>query len=275
MSGHVVKRHARGGQGRWIAAVATLAIFLSFSGAFDTDNLSVAHRLVLFTVICGLLVAHAWFIDEMFGRYFNRGAPAAILTGILTAALTLVLITIELHALKYTPLLPKAHDPLPEFALFLSPFVLSLAGLVVFLKSPAVKIVAEIEPLEIGYERVIELSAHPIIAGLLPPPQPDALEDWPQERVLRVVSQDHYLEAVTPSGRRLIRGRMKDAVALLEGEAGLHPHRSWWVRASEVSAVVRRGRDRVLVLRDGVEVPVARARWKRIKAALTGLGVED
>ncbi|WP_375207602.1 LytTR family DNA-binding domain-containing protein [Hyphococcus sp.] len=274
MSAHVVKRRPQGGQGRWIAAVATLAIILAFSDAYDTDDLTVAHRLTLFTMICGLLIGQAWLLDEWFRRIFSNSAAGRMLAGGITVALTLVLMTLEVHALKYTPLLPKAPDPLFEFALFLSPFVISLAALVVFVKSPAARAVAELEPLEIGYERMLELSAHPVIAGLLPPPAPEAIAEWPVEPVMTVVSQDHYIEITTASGRSLIRGRMKDALARLSGEDGIRPHRSWWVRASEVCAVVRRGRDRMLMLRDGVEAPVARARWKRVRLELLEAGVD-
>ena len=268
-----MKRHPHFGSSRWIAAVATLAIILTFSGAYDTDDLSVVHRLCLFTVVCGLLIAQTWLLDEWIGRLFTNSAVQRMLAAAVTIFLILILMTFEVHLLKYTPLLPKARDPLLEFALFMSPFVISLAGLVIFLKSPAARAVADFEPIEIGYERVLELSAHPVIAGLLPPPT--ALTEWPSEPVLRVVGQDHYLEVVTESGNMLIRGRMKDALAQLENESGLHPHRSWWVRASQIDAVIRQGRDRTLVLRDGAEAPIARARWKRIKAALSEIGLES
>jgi len=274
VSGHVVKRHSANGLSRWIAAVMTLAVILTFSGAYDTDDLTVAHRLALFTALCGLLIGQAWLLDEWFRRILGGGPAKTLFAGIFTLALTLALMTFEVHALKYTPLLPKAPDPLFEFALFLSPFVISLAGLVVFLKSPAARAVATLEPLEISYDKALELVEHPVIAGLLPPPEPEALAEWPAGPVLRVISQDHYLEVVTASGKTLIRGRMKDALARLDGEEGVRPHRSWWVRVSEVQAVIRRGRDHVLQLDDGVEAPVARGRWKQVRVQLEETGVE-
>lgn len=271
MSAYVVKRRRARGLSYHFAAILASAVVLAFSGAYDTDNLTLVHRLTLFATVCGLLIGQASFIDGWLRRFFSEGLLPSLFSGVLTVGLTLIFMTFEVHALKYTPLLPKAPDPLLEFALFLAPFVVAGAGLVAFLKSPAAGRLAEIQPIEIGVERVLELSFHPVIAGFLPPPDPEQLAGWPDEPVLRIVSQDHYLEVTTASGTSFIRGRMRDALARLADREGVRPHRSWWVSVSEVSAIGKRGRDRVLELRDGAEAPVARGRWKQIKARLPEL----
>ena len=73
-----------------------------------------------------------------------------------------------------------------------------------------------------------------------------------------VEAEDHYLRVHTSAGQDLILLRMADAVAELEGQAGMQVHRSWWVaRAAIIDA--RRGDGRAtLTLKDGTEAPVSR-----------------
>lgn len=268
MTDYVVKRRRLDLAGRYAAGVAALAIVLTVSGAYDTEDLSIAHRLGLFAVIGALLVGQsAWMIGR-FERVFGTGAGGMMLTALSSLIATLALLTVELHALKYTPLLPKAPDPLFEFALFLAPLVGAAVGFLVFIRSPVAKIMLERAPLELDYEPVRKLSATTRIAGLLAPPRATPLAGWPQGVVLRVVSRDHYLEIVTDSTRAMIRGRMKDALALLPGDDGIRSHRSWWVRADQVKAIIPRGRDYFLQLADGAEAPVARGRSKKVRQLL-------
>lgn len=275
MTDYVVKRHRLNLAGRYAAGVAALAVVLTVSGAYDTDDLSIAHRLTLFAVIGVLLVGQASWMIGRFVRIFGTGAGGMMLTGLSSLIATLALMTVELHALKFTPLLPKTPDPLFEFALFLLPLVGAAVGFLVFIRSPAAKIMLERAPLELDYEPVRKLGATTRIAGLLAPPRAMPLAGWPSGTVLRVVSRDHYLEIVTDCANAMIRGRMKDALAQLEGNEGIRSHRSWWVRADQVKAIIPRGRDYFLELADGAEAPVARGRWKKVKKLLAESDRED
>jgi len=79
-------------------------------------------------------------------------------------------------------------------------------------------------------------------------------------KLVRIEAQGHYLNVVTDKGQALILLRMGEAMAEREGVAGLQTHRSHWVLLAGVSAHRRvQGKD-FLILTDGAEVPVARAR---------------
>ena len=79
--------------------------------------------------------------------------------------------------------------------------------------------------------------------------------------------EDHYVRAHTAQGSDLILMRMRDAVAELDGLAGLQVHRSWWVAEAAVTGHKREGRQLSLVLKTGMEAPVARSAEAAVKAA--------
>ena len=76
--------------------------------------------------------------------------------------------------------------------------------------------------------------------------------------LVRIESQDHYLNVVTQKGSVLILMRLGDAIEELTAQDGLQVHRSHWVALEAVEAHRRlKGRD-LLVLRDGDQIPVSR-----------------
>lgn len=85
--------------------------------------------------------------------------------------------------------------------------------------------------------------------------------------LLALKAEDHYLRAYAPGREELFLMRLRDAVAMLPADAGLHVHRSWWVAREAVTAVSRDGRTATLSLSNGIEVPVARDRMAAIKSA--------
>jgi DNA-binding LytR/AlgR family response regulator len=85
--------------------------------------------------------------------------------------------------------------------------------------------------------------------------------------ILRVSSQDHYVEVCTSSGRTLVLMRMSDAVRELEGFGGLQVHRSHWVHPSAVETVDRSGAKIELVLVTGDRIPVSRSYRDAVIAA--------
>jgi hypothetical protein len=76
--------------------------------------------------------------------------------------------------------------------------------------------------------------------------------------LLALEMEDHYVRAHTQAGSALILMRMRDAVAELDGLDGQQVHRSWWVARSALVRAVQDGRNVRLLLRNGVEAPVAR-----------------
>jgi hypothetical protein len=79
--------------------------------------------------------------------------------------------------------------------------------------------------------------------------------------------EDHYVRAHTAKGSDLILTPLKDAIAELGAADGLQVHRSWWVARAAVAEPVASGRNLVLRLSNGLEVPVSRASVAKLRAA--------
>ena len=78
--------------------------------------------------------------------------------------------------------------------------------------------------------------------------------------------EDHYLRIHGQEGRSaLILMRMRDALTELQGVDGTQVHRSWWVARGAVVGRRREGRNLVLSLTGGLDVPVARDRAAALK----------
>ncbi|NVJ96987.1 MAG: LytTR family transcriptional regulator DNA-binding domain-containing protein [Alphaproteobacteria bacterium] len=70
--------------------------------------------------------------------------------------------------------------------------------------------------------------------------------------------EDHYVRAYTANGDALVRMRLKDAVAELDGFGGAQVHRSWWVALRAIESVKRDGRRHLIHLKGGIKVPVSK-----------------
>ncbi len=79
--------------------------------------------------------------------------------------------------------------------------------------------------------------------------------------------EDHYVRAHTALGSDLILTPLKDAVAELGAIDGLQVHRSWWVAKNAVGHAILNGRNQVLRLSNGLDVPVSRASIAKLRAA--------
>lgn len=76
--------------------------------------------------------------------------------------------------------------------------------------------------------------------------------------LVRIESQDHYLNVVTARGNALILMRLSDAMSEVSGR-GIQVHRSHWIAQDAVTRHRRdKGRD-VLEMSDGTDVPVSRS----------------
>ena len=90
------------------------------------------------------------------------------------------------------------------------------------------------------------------------------------QRVMCLRMEDHYVRVYTGRGSDLVLSSMKDAIAALDPAAareGMQVHRSWWVARAAVQSPVMRGRSLILVLVNGLEVPVARPFVARLREA--------
>jgi hypothetical protein len=82
-----------------------------------------------------------------------------------------------------------------------------------------------------------------------------------------VSAADHYLRVHTSRGDDLILMRLSDALEELEAMDGMRVHRSWWVARTGVERVKRDGDKLTIVLRNGADVPVARANNRALRRA--------
>lgn len=85
--------------------------------------------------------------------------------------------------------------------------------------------------------------------------------------LLAVTAEDHYLRVHTEVGDSLILRRFGDAMEELAGLDGLQVHRSWWVSRQAVSSVEREGERVLLVLTNGLRVPVSRTFLRQVREA--------
>lgn len=83
--------------------------------------------------------------------------------------------------------------------------------------------------------------------------------------VLALESEDHYVRVHGPRRSELLLIRMRDAIVEMDGIAGEQVHRSWWVAADAVKGVEAEGRNRKLVLANGMKVPVSRDSVARLR----------
>ncbi|MEL7043571.1 MAG: LytTR family DNA-binding domain-containing protein [Pseudomonadota bacterium] len=91
-------------------------------------------------------------------------------------------------------------------------------------------------------------------------------------RVIYLQAELHYLAVVTEHGRSLILYNLRDAANELAGESGLLTHRSFWVAVRSIRGFRRRGRQGMLHMENGDEIPVSR---RRINAISDVLGKAD
>lgn len=80
----------------------------------------------------------------------------------------------------------------------------------------------------------------------------------PGSRLLALSAEDHYLRVHSDQGSVLILRRLADAIAELPGDAGRQVHRSHWVAQTAVQRVERDGARLVVVLTNGLRIPVSR-----------------
>jgi hypothetical protein len=88
------------------------------------------------------------------------------------------------------------------------------------------------------------------------------------QELIRIETQDHYLEVVTSHGGVRILKRMSDALAELNGFPGLQVHRSHWVALDAVDRLEREGRKARVVLKNGDALPVSRPNIPVVAEAL-------
>ncbi|WP_300532410.1 LytTR family DNA-binding domain-containing protein [Maricaulis sp.] len=234
--------------------VLALSLIQTASGGFDSDDVSFAHRLVLWTVVVCLVAGQFLAIMVLVRLSGLAQAGRRWPAWLIAFAGVWPLVTLQVEALKRTPLLSyQAPDPLLDFALFMAPGIAFICGLIVLI--------------EIQAER--QRRREDEQASWVPAPLEDADpgEGWPAGTILSIETQDHYLSLTSDHGQHLVRATMSEAIARTRPGSGMRVHRSWWVAREAVARTERRGRDHVLILVDDRVVPIARGRVDQLKQA--------
>lgn len=83
--------------------------------------------------------------------------------------------------------------------------------------------------------------------------------------VLALESEDHYVRVHGHAHSVLLLMRLRDAIAEMDGCPGEQTHRSWWVARAAIAGTASSGRNRELLLINGLRVPIARASADRLR----------
>ena len=237
-----------------MALVVGLSLIQTASGGFDSDDVSFAHRLGLWTVLVGLVGVQFLMTSAMLRALVFEPAGRPWPAWLMAFAVVWPLVALQVEGLKRTPLLSwQAPDPLIELALFMAPGIAFVCGLIALI--------------EVHAERQRQREQEQ--ASWVPAPLDvqATSHEWPDGAILSIETQDHYLSVNTADGQYLLRATLAEAMARIEPGAGMRVHRSWWVAREAVLRAERRGRDHVLLLKDERVIPVARGRVDQLKQA--------
>lgn len=239
---------------RWLVnlgVAAAAGVFLSLTGALDTDEMPLWQRLTYWVplMLSGALLGHA--VSSLIGRFLRSDTNPWLFGGALAAALTP---PVTIAVWGYTGLVSRHPLNLQTLLAMVGPvFLISAAmtAIMLLVNRPG---------------RVTHAPAPGAAA-----PSVRFLERFPPKlkgAVLYAVSaEDHYLRLHTSKGSDLILMRLADAISELEGLEGAQTHRSWWVAKDAVEKVRREGDRLVLELKGGAEAPVSRSNIKPLREA--------
>jgi DNA-binding LytR/AlgR family response regulator len=88
-------------------------------------------------------------------------------------------------------------------------------------------------------------------------------------KLLHVKSAEHYLEIFTDTRTELVRMRMRDFTAIVPPGIGIQTHRSHWVSFQAVAEYKQSNGRKIILLRNGAEIPVSRGRQNEVETLLS------
>ena len=225
-----------------------LGIVFTISDAFNTSNLGFSHRLSLWMVFSLLLVVQLFVFHRALLIKLAISKMSRAMAVVIAIILTSLFMTIELHWLKFTPLLPKEPDPFLEFFIFIAQPVTALSLLILLSQASSIgqyiQHIQETDTFNDGEDKRIG----------------ELFDISKTQKIYHIFAHDHYLEIQCENQKFFVRGRIKDAVEHLSESNGIQVHRSHWVAKESIQKLFRSGRDLKILLKDGVEVPVGRSK---------------
>ena len=97
--------------GVWMFMASTFVL----GGAYDTDEFGLLHRIVFWLLVAALIVFQPVLLERILARFAPPSVAEAWLSAAGAVLVAIPLIAVEIHLLKFTPLLPRAVDPWIEF----------------------------------------------------------------------------------------------------------------------------------------------------------------
>lgn len=232
----------------WLIASATLTL----TGPFGTyEGLPFGQRCFYWTTVVGISLIIGYAVEVWVQHTFGDLSPwsETLATGtLLTLTFTPFLYAFTLYMTSGSDKVLAPH--LMAFVVFSVPVIHRALVQLVFIRK-----VTEAAP-------PVEETEEPRARLLRRVPDAQARE------VAHVSVRDHYVDVYTDRGKHSLLMRFSDAIAELEGVAGLQVHRSHWVALEAVDHIERTGSRIYLRLRDGSAVPVSRANWCAVETAL-------
>ena len=245
--------------------VLGIAFVMAVTGPFGSyESMGLGKRLLYFTAIgvlawaqvIGLIVALRRI--EAFNRWpvSGRLALAGIVASVPTTAEIIVI-----HGWLMWPIPWSAFPYIFPQTAFLSVVISIMVGLFVERRLHA----------QADTERArVAASVAEAPAPGTEPVVPDFFRRVPPalgRDLLALEMEDHYLRIHTALGSDLILLRLRDALAELEPSHGRQVHRSWWVAEGAIASAERDARRPVLVLRNGLRVPISKTYRDQVKQA--------
>lgn len=247
--------------------VGCLTVLLTASDAFETGHFGVPRQVALWLVVSLLLVAQLTVAKYLLEKILPSGQLHSALTLSLSLAITILLMTVEVGWLKYTPLLPKQPDPFFKFLLFLMPPLSAISSLILLAQHLS-KQIRKLQSIELKAAERTEKTEKEVTEAI---DVNDISSIVQHLTVKHVKAEDHYLAVNSLERNLMIRARMKDAINCLQSVDGIQVHRSHWVAKDYIKRLYREGRDFKLLMHDESVVPVARSRVKELREVMGAL----
>lgn len=237
--------------------VATVAAFvMTLTGAFGTDSIGFAPRLLYWLVImeAGALIGVGATIGI---QAWGKLAHQAWLEG--AAVSLLIALPLSLVVLGTTILFFPDRNASVSGIAFLFAMVLMVTGVITAINY------ATAQP-------PTALESAPETADPAPAQErPRLVERLPRHlrdaTIHALQAEDHYLRVHTDAGSELILMRLGDAIPELAPIEGARTHRSWWVARTAIRSVTRKDGRAELTLPGGVIAPVSRSAYPELRDA--------
>ncbi len=236
-----------------LSFIAVLGLVIGYLGPFGSFSMPLVSRMVYWTVSLFLgyfIYYHTYKFTEW---YFAEKKIHKLIKFIVPSLVSALLLTLCLQA--FTSLFFKMPgSTIGQFLTFF-PQVFLVGLIVTFISSQFHKNIEAEDTQKVS--EVPKVKAGKTFLDRLPHQLGDELHCF--------VMEDHYLNVTTAKGEHMLLMRMKDALVELADYDGLQVHRSWWVARDAVERVKKNGRNVILVLENGKEVPVSRTYVNKIK----------